>query len=144
MLTTALCFAQSAKPQKTATPVSDYNGTYSFLRAGEFVQINIEDGNRLTGFISHHGNDGKAIFVDHFFENAELHDRHIRFSTRKVNGVWFDFDGSVARGAGTTRSAEDYYEITGTLTEHASDASQKGTARESKVTFHSLRQEICD
>lgn len=140
----AFCFAQSGKPQKTADPGSDYTGMYSFLRDGEFVQLNVESGNRLTGFISRHRESGKSPVVDHFFEKAELHDRELRFSTRKVDGVWFDFKGAISRGPGKTRDAEDYYEIKGTLTQYSSEANQEGAPKALEVTFRSFPSEICD
>lgn len=133
-----LSFAQSAKPQKAAG--DDYSGMYSFLKEGEFVQINVEDG-RLTGFISRYSDSERAIFVDHFFEKAELHDHEIRFSTRKVHGIWFDFNGTISRGPGRTRSAEGYYEIKGILTQYSSDADQVVTAKQREVTFHSFPQD---
>lgn len=142
LLTGVLAFAQSAKQSRTGPPENDYTGMYTFLRDGEFVRINVEDGTRLTGFISRHSDSGKAMFVDQFFETAEVHDHDLRFSTSKVNGVWFDFKGAISRGPGKTRNAEDYYEIKGTLTQHSS--SQEVTSKALDVTLHSLPSEICD
>ena len=139
LLFSALSFAQSATPQKSA-PADDFSGMYSFVKEGEFVQINVEDG-RLTGFISRYSDNERAIFVDHFFEKAELHEHDIRFSTRRVHGVWFDFKGIVARGSGKTRSAEGYYEMKGTLTQYSSDADQDVNAKQREVTFLSFPQE---
>ena len=143
LLACSLCLAQDAK-KPSGVPTNDYTGMYSFLADGEFVRINIEDGSRLTGFISRRGNGGKPMFVDHFFEKGELHDRDIRFSTRAVNGVWFEFKGAVSRGPGKTRNVEDYYEIKGTLTEHFSPASHEVPTKTTEVTFRSLPSEICD
>lgn len=141
LLVGALGLAQTAGAQKSAAPAEDYSGTYSFLEEGEFVQINIEDGNRLTGFISRYGEGEKGQFVDHFFDKAELHDHNIRFTTRKVHGVWFDFKGAVSRGPGKTRDAEAYYVIKGTLTQYTSDADQKVTAKEREAEFRSFPQD---
>lgn len=140
LLAGALCFAQAPNHQKTAPP-DDFSGTYSFLQEGEFVQINVEEGNRLTGFISRYSDGEKALFVDHFFEKAELRDRDIHFSTRKVHGVWFDFKGTVSRGPGKTRDAEGYYLIKGALTQYTSDASKTVSAKEREVTFRSFPQD---
>jgi hypothetical protein len=144
LLAGALAFAQDAKPQKTAAPAEDYSGMYSFLQEGEFVQINVAEGNRLTGFISRYSDSEKALFVDHFFEKAELHDHDIRFTTRKVHGVWFEFKGTVSRGPGKTRNTEAYYVINGTLTQYTSDANQVVTAREREATFRSFPQDVED
>jgi len=144
LLAGALAFAQDAKPQKTAAPAEDFSGMYSFLEEGEFVQINVEESNRLTGFVSRYSDSEKALFVDHFFEKAELHDHDIRFTTRKVHGVWFEFKGAVSRGPGKTRNADAYYVIKGTLTQYTSDANQVVTAKEREVTFRSFPQDIED
>ena len=138
----ALAFAQTTKPQKSAAPADDYSGMYSFLQEGEFVQINLEEGNRLTGFVSRYSDSEKALFVDHFFEKAELHEHDIRFSARKVHGIWFDFKGTISRGPGKTRDADAYYIIKGTLTQYTSDANQVVTAKEREVTLRSFPQDI--
>jgi hypothetical protein len=143
LLAATLALAQT-QPQKTAAPADDYSGMYSFLQEGEFVQINLEEGNRLTGFISRYSDSEKAIFLDHFFEKAEIHDRDIRFSTRKVHGIWFEFKGTVSRGPGKTRNAEAYYVIKGTLTQYTSDARQVVSAKEREVTFRSFPQDVED
>lgn len=143
LLAATLAVAQS-QPQKTAAPADDYSGMYSFLQEGEFVQINLEEGSRLTGFISRYSDSEKATFVDHFFEKAEFHDHDIRFSTRKVHGIWFEFKGAVSRGPGKTRNAEAYYVIKGTLTQYTSDAKQVVAAKEREVTFRSFPQDVED
>jgi hypothetical protein len=137
-------FAQSPNLPKTADLQNDYSGMYSFLSDGEFVRINVEGNTRLTGFISRRSDAGKSMFIDHFFEKAEIHDRELRFSTVRTNGVWFDFSGSIVRGQGKTRNARDYYEIKGTLLQHSSNANHAAATKTVEVTFHSLPQEICD
>jgi hypothetical protein len=144
LLVGALGCAQTAGAQKSAAPSEDFSGTYSFLAEGEFVQINIEDGNRLTGFISRYGEGEKGSFVDHFFDKAELRDHNIRFTTRKVHGIWFDFKGAVSRGPGKTREAEAYYVIKGTLTQYTSDANQVVTAKAREAEFRSFPLDIED
>jgi len=144
LLVGVLGFAQAASAQKAAALSENYSGTYSFLQEGEFVQINIEDGNRLTGFISRYGEGDKGHFIDHFFDKAEMHDHNLRFTTRNVHGVWFDFKGVVSRGPGRTRDAEAYYVIKGKLTQYTSDADQKVTAKEREAEFRSFPQDAED
>jgi hypothetical protein len=139
LLAATLALAQN-QPQKTAAPADDYSGMYSFLEEGEFVQISLEEGNRLTGFISRYSDSEKATFVDHFFEKAELHDHDIRFSTRKVHGIWFDFRGTISRGPAKSRYEDAYYVIKGTLSQYTADAKQVVTAKEREVTFRSFPQ----
>jgi len=130
-------------PSTKAAPSDDYSGMYTFLREGEFLQISVDEGNRVTGFISCFGDADKGNFVDYFFDKAELHDRDIRFSTRKIQGTWFEFQGAISRGPGKTRDAEAYYVIKGTLTEHTS-SDNKPALKESEVTLRSFPQEIED
>jgi hypothetical protein len=137
------CLAQAAKPQDTAATGNDFAGMYSFLQKGEFIQLNVE-GSHLTGFVARHGDGEKEIFVDHFFEKAELRDHALQFSTREVHGVRFEFKGAISRGPGKTRSAEGYYQIKGTVIQYASGANQEVTAKERAVTLLSVAQEICD
>ena len=144
LLAAALSVAQDAKPQKTTSSAEDYTGMYSFLQEGEFVQINVEEGNRLTGFISRYSDSEKAQFIDHFFDKAELQDHGIRFRTRKVHGVWFEFKGTVSRGPGKTRNADAYYVIKGTLTQYTADVNQTVTAKEREAAFRSFPQDIED
>jgi len=143
VLAATLALGQS-QPQKPAAPADDYSGMYSFLEEGEFVQINLEEGSRLTGFISRYSDSDKATFVDHFFEKAEFHDRDIRFTTRKIHGIWFEFKGAVSRGPGKTRNEDAYYVIKGTLTQYTTDAKQVAAAKEREVTFRSFPQDSED
>ena len=141
LLVATLVCAQN--PQSTeAAPADDYSGTYTFLREGEFVQISVDEGNRVTGFISSFGDVGKGNFVDYFFDKAELHDHDIRFSTRKIQGTWFEFRGGISRGPGKTRADEAYYVIKGTLTQHTPDA--KAEAKATEVTLRSFPQDVED
>lgn len=141
LLAGTLVAAQNAQ-QKAAAPAGNYSGMYSFLREGEFIQISVEEDNRVTGFISCFGDSDKTAFVDYFFDKAELHDHDIRFSTRKVQGKWFEFQGTISRGEGKTRDAEAYYVIKGTLTQRTSDG--KPAAKEAEVFLRSFPQEIED
>jgi hypothetical protein len=145
LLIGALCLAQTARPQDTSAPGNDYTGMYSFLRKGEFVQLNVERGSsRVTGFVARQSDGEKEVFIDHFFEKADLRDQGIRFSTREVHGIRFEFRGAISRGAAKTRNAEGYYQIKGTLIQYTSGANQKVTTKERAVTLVSLPQETCD
>lgn len=137
-----VCSAQtvSEKPQNSAAR-EDVSGMYSFLREGEFVQINLE-GKLITGFVSRYGDAERAMFLDHFFKTAALKDNELTFTTKTVHGVWFDFKGRVQRGGGKTRAEEAYYVIKGTLTQYTSDASKRVSAKAREVTFRSFPDEL--
>ncbi|MGH9601469.1 MAG: hypothetical protein ACRD24_03680, partial [Terriglobales bacterium] len=128
----------AAKPQ--ADPVlGDISGTYSFLKEGEYVQINLED-NRVTGFVSRFGelDSDLGAFLDHFFEKASLTGSKLSFTTKKTHGVWFEFAGTVERGLAKTPAEEGYYVLKGRLTQYTSDAAGKPSGRFREVVFQSL------
>jgi hypothetical protein len=131
-----------AKP--TAAPTADYSGMYTFLRDGEFVQITVEDGGKLSGFISRYGDSDsdRGAFLDQFIKQGSISGDHLSFSTETVHGVWFEFQGSAARGPGKTVNDEGYYVLKGTLTQHASDANHQDTAKSREVLFKSFPQDV--
>ena len=93
--------AEKAQPSSAgAKEGQTYSGMYSFLKDGEFVQLTVEDGGSVTGFISRFG-DGesdKGAFLDQFFKTGKLEGNKLSFTTEVVHGVAFDFQGSVDRG----------------------------------------------
>jgi hypothetical protein len=120
-----------------------YSGMYTFLKDGEFVQLTVEDGGSITGFISRFG-DGdsdKGAFLDQFFKTGKLDGNKLRFTTEVVHGVAFDFQGSVERGEGKSPGDEAYFVLKGTLTENISDANKKVTSRPRPVVFKMFPQE---
>jgi hypothetical protein len=143
--------AQSAPSQDQVAPSTDasrpeghaYSGMYSFLKDGEFVQITVEDGGRVTGFISRYGEgeSDKGAFLDQFFKTGKLEGNNLSFTTDIVHGVAFDFKGSVQRGEGKTPQDEGYYVLKGTLTQNTSDMNNKVSARSREVALKSFPQD---
>lgn len=129
--------------QAPAAPTDDYSGMYAFVRDGEFLQLTIEDGGKVSGFISRYGDleSDRGAFLDQFFKQGKLEGNKLAFTTDTVHSVWYEFKGSVDRGPGKSRSDEDYYVIRGTLTENMADASKKTSARSRQVAFKSFPQE---
>ena len=141
-LMAALCVAtaQTSAPAKT----DDISGMYTFLQEGEFVQINIEDGLQVTGFISRYGDtdSDKGEFLDHMFSGGELKGNHLRFKTKTVHGISYEFTGTVERGDGKTPSDEGYRVLRGKLTQYTEeDNGKKTTAKSREVTFKSFPQD---
>src|SRR5436309_395474 len=125
--------AQEAKPG-AAVPASNaghaYSGMYSFLKEGEFVQVTVEDGGHVTGFVSRFG-DGesdKGAFLDQFFKSGKLEGNKLSFTTEIVHGVAFDFKGTIERGEGKNAGDEAYFVLKGTLTENTTDVNKKVTS----------------
>ncbi len=120
-----------------------YSGMYSFLKEGEFVQVTVEDGVQLTGFVSRYG-DGesdKGAFLDQFFKTGKLEGNKLSFTTETVHGVWFDFIGTVERGEGKNPGDEAYYVLKGTLTESSTDVNKKVSSHSHNVLFKMFPQE---
>jgi hypothetical protein len=117
---------------------------YSFLRDGEFVQITVEDGGHVTGFVSRFGDleSDKDAFLDHFFKDGKLDGKQLTFVTETVHGVWFEFNGRVNRGPGKQPGDEAYYVIDGTLIEHTTDADKKVSSRSRDVALKSFPQDM--
>ncbi len=138
LLLTAAAWAQSPKPAPQPNS-DDISGMYSFLRDGEFVQVNVEDG-RVTGFLSRYADEEKNAenFVDQFFDKASLDGKALAFTTKKVHGIYYDFKGTVERGSGKTRADEGYFVLKGLLTQYTTDASGKVEAKQREVELKSF------
>jgi hypothetical protein len=146
-LTACLSFAQSSKntpkaaasssTAPAATAGREYSGMYTFLNDGEFVQITVEDEGRVTGFVSRYGEgeSDSGAFLDQYFRSAKLTNSQLSFVTETVHGVWFEFKGTVERGAGKNRVEEAYYVLKGTLTSNTSDAQKKVTSHPQEVAL---------
>src|ERR1700722_5453281 len=120
-----------------------YSGMYTFRKEGEFVQLTVEDNGNVTGFISRFGEgvSDKSAFLDQFFKTAKLDGKKLSFTTAVVQGVSFDFKGSVVRGEGKNPGDEAYFVLQGTLTENASDANKKVTSHSQDVAFKMFPQD---
>jgi hypothetical protein len=121
----------------------DYSGMYSFQKDGEFLQLTVEDGGSVTGFISRFG-DGdsdKGAFLDQFFKTGKLEGNKLTFTTEVVHGVAFDFQGTVERGEGKNPGDEAYYVLKGTLTENVTDTNKKVNSRSRPVVFRMFPQD---
>ena len=127
-----------AKNDKSA-PAEDPSGMYTFLRDGEFVQLDVEEG-VVSGFVSRYGDSesDRGAFLDQMFNKASLQGKKLHFETRVVHGVWYEFDGTVERGEGKEPGAEAYYVLKGTLTEKTEDAQKKVAAKQRAVEFKSF------
>lgn len=144
-------FSQSGKPQPQApqgdnpqapAATEDISGMYSFLKEGEFLEINREE-DRVSGYISRMGDreSDRGSFLDQFFDKASIQGQDVSFTTKVLHGVWFEFKGRFERGPGKTKAEDGYYVLRGTLTEFTT-AGDKGssTSRSRHVEFKWLAQ----
>lgn len=142
VITVACCAAWAQGPNASGSS-DDISGMYTFLQEGEFVQINVEDGSRVTGFVSRYGDSDadKGAFLDHTFSEGSLKRKDIHFKTRVVHGVSYEFSGTVERGSGKSAADEGYRVLRGKLTEYTEDANKKMNARSREVTLKSFPQD---
>jgi hypothetical protein len=128
----AIAYAQASAPSNANDP----SGMYTFLKEGEFVQLNVEDG-KLSGFVSRFGDtdSDKGEFIDQFFDKASLDGNHLSFKTKTVHAISYDFDGTVSVEPGKKMGDEGYRVIRGKLTLHATDAKGYESASERIVEF---------
>jgi hypothetical protein len=131
-------------------PLGDFTGRYSFLREGEEVQLTLSPSPtaetdwskpmEVTGYVNRLGDTDtdKDQFMDLFFKSGTLEGNKIKFATRAVHGISFEFEGTIARGEAKSWAKDGYYVVTGKLTEHTTDAKGKVKSRTREVTMRSL------
>src|ERR1700758_2505467 len=151
MFSASVC-GQAAKPQDESGAKSSeqdpappgekksepgYSGMYTFLKDGEFVQVTVEDGGRVTGFISRYGEgeSDKGAFLDQFFKTGKLEGNKLSFTTEIVHGTGFDFQGTLERGDGKKPGDEAYFVLKGILTQNDSDVNKKITSHAQDVVL---------
>jgi len=135
--------APQSPPQDSTTSSQPYSGMYSFLKDGEFLQLTVEEGGHVTGFISRYG-DGesdKGAFLDQFFKSGKLEGNKLNFATDVVHGTAYEFRGLVERGEGKNPGDDGYFVLKGTLTENVSDLNKKVTWHSREVVFKMFPQE---
>ncbi len=120
-------------------PSEDFSGAYTFLKDGEFVQINVQNG-KLDGWVSRFGesDSDKGATIDQFFDKTTLEGNRVSFTTKTIHGVRYEFAGTVSRGPAKTRAQDGYFILRGTLTQYTTDADHKETARQRDVEFKLL------
>jgi hypothetical protein len=129
---------------QAAQSAANYSGMYSFLRDGEFVQINIHEHGRVTGFVSRYGDteSDRGDFLDHFFKEGKLEGNQLAFSTETVHGLAYEFRGTVERGEGKNPGDEAYYILKGTLIENAMGDGKKTSSRSRDVALKMFPQDL--
>lgn len=122
--------------------VGDISGMYSFVREGEFVQIEVNDG-KVTGLVSRFKGEDieKAKFVDQFFDQARLEGANLTFRTQTMDGVRFEFSGVVERDRAKTPNDEGYWNVKGTLREQHTASNGKVTEKAHELTLKSFPQD---
>jgi hypothetical protein len=146
LLQGSLLVLGQAKPNPTPAPdaSSNYSGMYSFLQDGEFVQVSVEQAGRVTGFVSRYGDQesDRGAFLDQFFKQGRLDGKNLTFTTETVHAVWYEFKGTVERGAGKNPGDEAYFVLKGTLTEYTTDVNKKTTSKVHEVVLKEFPEDV--
>ena len=144
LLTWTQAGAQATSGPAPEKPGPDYSGMYSFLKEGEFVQINLEEQGRVTGFVSRYGDteSERGVFLDHFFKEGRLEGNRLTFTTETVRGISYEFRGAVERGEGKNPGDEAYYVLKGTLIENTMDDAKKVSSRSMEVALKIFPQDL--
>jgi hypothetical protein len=124
-----------------STPAEDISGMYSFLKEGEFVQINLEK-SAVSGYISRMGESesDRGVFLDQFFDKAQIQGHEVSFTTKQLHNIWYEFKGKFERGPGKTKADDGYYVLRGTLKEFTFDENKKPVEHSREVEFKLLAQ----
>lgn len=140
LLTCCVAMGQT-QSAPASVPSENISGTYSFLSDGEFVQIDMEDDGRVTGFISRYGdsNSDKGAFLDHLIKQGELKGKKLHFVTRTVHGVWYEFTGTAEADDSKNPYAEGHRVLKGKL--RVNTEGEKTTSKSRDVTFKSMPTE---
>lgn len=136
------CCAWGQKPATAPPTKPDVSGMYSFLKEGEFVEVDVDEGG-VSGFVSRiaESDSDKGAVLDHMFNKATFDGTNLWFTTRELHGVSYEFKGKIVRGEGKQQGSEGYYVIKGTLTETTMDKDKKPSARQREVEFKSFPSE---
>ena len=147
LLATPLCLvfaalALAGPPKRSSAPtvsIGDFSGTYTFLRDGDDLQINLQNG-KLDGYVTRYGETeaDKSVQLQHLIEKSSLIGDELSFTTAKIHGVWFEFKGRARHGDGKTPSEEGFYVLEGTITRYETGADKTTTAKSRDVQFRSL------
>ncbi|MGH9521057.1 MAG: hypothetical protein ACRD3E_00845 [Terriglobales bacterium] len=132
-------FALAQKPAPQPPAPTDPSGMYSFLKEGEFVEVDI-DGHNVSGFISRYGetDSDKGAFLDYMFKSGSFDGTSLAFTTRQVHDMSYSFKGKLTHDDAKPAGAEGYYVIKGVLTETTQRGDEKPTARQRDVEFKSF------
>ena len=103
-----------------STLPSDASGEYLLDESGAVVQITLDAG-KITGYVTQMGDErsDKDTPLTFFFDQCNVQGHQISFTTRKVHGTWYAFEGTIVRGEPKiTRDEDGYYRLNGSWTTH--------------------------
>ena len=133
--------SQQDAPAIVPHAAEDISGMYSFLKDGEFLQINVEKA-AVTGYISRMGDSDSdsGVFLDQFFAKADIQGHDVSFTTRPLHSIWYEFKGKFDRGPAKSKAEDGYYLLRGTLKEFTTTAGKTVATRAREVEFKLMAQ----
>jgi hypothetical protein len=118
----------------------DASGEYLIDEAGSTVEVTLEAG-KISGYVTRMGDEqsDKDTPLTFFFDQVTIMGHHLTFTTKKVHGIWYAFDGAIERGeAKAARDQNGYFRMTGAWT--ARNDARNSQSRE-QVNFKSTPRE---
>jgi hypothetical protein len=118
--------SQPDKPTKPglhggrSTLPPDASGEYLLDESGSVVEITVDSG-KVSGYVTKMGDEqsDKDTPLTFFFDQCIVDGHQLRFTTHKVHGIWYSFEGSIVHGDPKTGKDENgYYRLEGTWTTH--------------------------
>jgi len=90
-------------------------GEYEFLKPGDTLAILEEEG-KLKGYIDvMQGEDESSDVLSYQIAVGTRGGDHVEFKTAKIHEKYYQFKGTIARGAGRTPKEPDFLRLTGDL-----------------------------
>ena len=144
LLAATVALGQNQPPPAPADLDDGVSGMYTFLKEGEFVEVDLEEKVHISGFVSRYGDSDsdRGAFLDHMIDKGEFDRPNMHWITKPIHGVWFEFKGRIERGEAKSPNLEGYRVLKGTLTEYNTDENKKTSARSREVTFKSFPQDV--
>jgi hypothetical protein len=112
--------AKPPKPHELSTLPPEASGEYLLDEEGSVIQITLDAG-RLSGYVTKMGDDqsDRGTPLTFFFDQADARGDSLSFTTKKVHGIWFSFEGTIVRGDVRLSEAENgYFRLKGGWTTH--------------------------
>jgi hypothetical protein len=133
-------FAHAGKKQAAVDTPDNISGMYTFLAEGEFVQIDMEDAGKVTGFVSRIGDtdSDKGAVLDHLISEGELKGNEIHFKTKALHGIWYEFFGKVEQDNSKTPGQEGFHLMKGKLYQYTDNGLDKPGGKSREIVMKSF------
>lgn len=96
------------------------SGEYNLDKPGELLQIILDGGGRLTGYLSIEGDreSDRGTPLTFLFRHTRVSREQIAFETVVIHSVWYGFRGAIEHAPEDSKQSFGAYRLTGVLEEH--------------------------